>query len=220
LSPGDPPWFVEYVAISPNAGDSHPRLLGLAFPPSADEGDRSDLLRYRRGDASEPIGADEKLLLQIVNDRAQIWGGGFAKQVRRKWPRAQASFREWTFQSGHLKLGNIHSFMPRPDLTLVSLVAQHGFGKASSGPRLRYGALFSCMEKVAQVATSLSASVHMPRIGTGAAGGSWSIVEGIIRDALVARGIRVTVYDLSAARAELPTQTSLEIPFEGPDDIV
>src|SRR5579862_1583648 len=105
-----------------------------------------------------------------------------AKQTRKKWPHAQANFRQWCYERGNLKLGNIHSIHVRPDLTLVSLISQHGFGSLTSGPRLRYGALYSSLEKVAGLAKEQSATVHTPRIGTGQAGGSWSIIEGIIRE--------------------------------------
>src|SRR5205807_1440119 len=129
---GKKPWFVEYLGISPNAGETHTRILAMAFPPLPADFRAAEHLRFLKGDASEPFGAEPKLLLQVVNDQAQIWGGGFAKQVRKKWPRAQAHFRQWSFTRDNLKLGNIHSVSVRPDLTLVSLVAQHGFGRASS----------------------------------------------------------------------------------------
>jgi hypothetical protein len=83
----------------------------------------------------------------------------------------------------------------RDDLTLVSLVAQHGF-KPSAGPRLRYSALSSALEKVAHLAIAKGATVHMPRIGAGEAGGDWRIIEGIVQETLTARGIMVTVYHL------------------------
>ncbi|MQY33582.1 hypothetical protein SRB17_15430 [Streptomyces sp. RB17] len=41
----------------------------------------------------------------------------------------------------------------------------------------------------------LGASVHMPRIGCGLAGGTWSRKEPFITERLVKRGIEVTVYD-------------------------
>jgi hypothetical protein len=42
------------------------------------------------------------------------------------------------------------------------------------------------------------ASVHMPRIGSGQAGGNWDIIEELVDHHLCAQGIRVTVYDLPA----------------------
>jgi hypothetical protein len=60
---------------------------------------------------------------------------------------------------------------------------------------------------VAQFALDRRASVHTPRIDGGQSGGAWDTVEEIIRDTLVAKGVRVTVYDLppkrQTARAEL-----------------
>jgi O-acetyl-ADP-ribose deacetylase (regulator of RNase III) len=173
-----------------------------------------------KGDASEPFGAEPKLLLQVVNDQAQIWGGGFAKQIRKKWPQAQAHFRQWSCARGNLKLGNIHSVNVRPDLTLVSLVAQHGFGRATSGPRLRYAALFSALEQTAVLAKTQSASVHMPRIGTGEAGGSWTIVEGIIRETLISMGIQANVYDLSSPPPGIALQSALDFPRDVVDEVL
>ncbi len=41
----------------------------------------------------------------------------------------------------------------------------------------------------------LGASVHMPRIGCGLAGGKWSRVEPLVTERLAKRDIAVTVYD-------------------------
>ena len=49
---------------------------------------------------------------------------------------------------------------------------------------------------MATKAKKLGASVHMPRIGSGLAGGKWEQVEGIIREELTAADVAVTVYDL------------------------
>ncbi len=39
------------------------------------------------------------------------------------------------------------------------------------------------------------ASVHMPRIGCGLAGGKWEVVEPLIEEHLSAKGVAVTIYD-------------------------
>lgn len=212
------PWFIEYLGISPNPGEKHPRVLGMAFPPLADSV-MTDLWRVTKGDASEPIGAEPKLLLQVVNDQARIWGGGFAKKNGKKWTEAQADFRQWAFNRNNLKLGNIRPFDIQPDLTLVSLVAQHGFGRPTSGPRIKYGYLLSALEKVADLAVKKGASVHMPRIGTGEAGGNWNVIEGIVKEALTSRGIKVTIYDFSPASHDFARQTFIEFPSNIVDEV-
>jgi O-acetyl-ADP-ribose deacetylase (regulator of RNase III) len=217
--PGGKPWFVEYLGISPNTGEIFPRVLALAFPSLLNDSSATEPLRFLKGDASEPFGGEPKFLLQVVNDQAQIWGGGFAKQIRKKWPQAQAHFREWAYGRHNLKLGNIHATKVRPDLTLVSLVAQHGFGRPTAGPRLRYSHLFSALDKVGELATHQNATVHMPRIGTGEAGGSWNIIEGIIRETLMSRGIKVIIYDLQSRSHDFPRQPSFEFPREIVDEV-
>jgi hypothetical protein len=50
---------------------------------------------------------------------------------------------------------------------------------------------------VAEKARELNASVHMPRIGCGLAGGKWEKIEPIIQKHLCDGGIDVTVYDFA-----------------------
>jgi Zn-dependent peptidase ImmA (M78 family) len=212
-------WFVEYLGISPYTGETYPRVLGLAFPPLASDFKAPEVFKSLRGDASEPFGGEPKLLLQVVNDKASVWGGGFAKQAGRKWPQAHKRFRDWVLEGRQLRLGNIHSVSVRDDLTLVSLVAQHGF-KPATGPRLRYGALSSALEKVANLAIQKGATVHMPRIGAGEAGGDWKIIEGIVQETLTARGISVTVYHLNEGPGEFARQPSLDFSEKMADELI
>lgn len=213
-------WFVEYLGISPNSGEARARVLALAFPPIPEDFNVEESIHILQGDATEPFGAEQKFLLQVVNDQAMVWGGGVAKQTRKKWPTAQAAFAKWAYGRQNLKLGNIHAFKVRPDLTLVSLIAQHGFGKNTSGPRLRYGALFSSLEKVAEAAKAQAATIHMPRIGAGEAGGDWNIIEGILREVLISKGLKIAIYDLPSRSGNVPRQSSFEFPKELVDEVM
>jgi hypothetical protein len=80
--------------------------------------------------------------------------------------------------------------------------------------------LFSALEKVGELAKAGGATVHMPRIGTGEAGGSWNIIEDIIRETLVSRSITVMVYDLHRRSGELAAQHSFEFPREIADEVI
>jgi hypothetical protein len=46
------------------------------------------------------------------------------------------------------------------------------------------------------IALSQGASVHMPRIGTGYAGGNWSYILELIDEILVRNNVDVTIYTL------------------------
>jgi hypothetical protein len=60
---------------------------------------------------------------------------------------------------------------------------------------VRYESIDTALSLVAARAAELKASVHMPRIGCGLAGGRWERVEPLIEARLVHSGIPVTVYD-------------------------
>jgi O-acetyl-ADP-ribose deacetylase (regulator of RNase III) len=74
------------------------------------------------------------------------------------------------------------------------MVAQHGVKGSSRTPPIRYAAVEECLEKVAQKAQEIAASVHMPRIGCGLAGGKWEVIEPLIFRTLCEQDVPVTVY--------------------------
>ena len=100
------------------------------------------------------------------------------------------------------RLGKVHFSTPLDGVAIASLIAQEGYGQ-SILPRIRYGALEECLKSVASYARDNNFSIHMPRIGTGAAGGTWEAVEEIIDERLVAQSLVVTVYDLPPKRQQL-----------------
>lgn len=202
-------WWVEYVGIPPYPGQVLPRVIGIVVPV-AEQPHQAMRIKYVNGNAIEPRGSDQKLILQVVNDKAMIWGAGFSKQIRQKWPRAQAEFKDWVLSTRHeFKLGAAHVVRVDDTTTVVSLIAQHGYGPADH-PRIRYNALANSLQLVGDFASRISASVHMPRIGSGLAGGSWEVVEEIVEDALCTQGLKVTVYDLPRKPRSLRMQRSLE----------
>lgn len=210
--PSAPDSYVECVGIPPYPGATYPRVVGLLR--GAEQVPQSSPVRYVRGDAMEPRGKGVKLIVHVVNDRTPRWGGrGFAAALARRYRSVQQEFVAWAdADRTRLRLGSVHITTPEPDLTVASMVAQHGYGP-SPAPRIRYAALRACLERVAEAAQATGASVHMPRIGTGEAGGSWSVVEELVLSTVVAAGVPVIVYDLpGAAPARPAVQGSLELP--------
>jgi hypothetical protein len=202
---------VECIGIAPFPRDVYPRVIGflrLVHPSLI----RKRSITYLRGDATSTRGEGNKLLVQVVNDGAFTWGGGgFALSVRNKWPSAQRAFTiEVTTDSNRLKLGNVIATEVRSDVTLTSIVAQHGYGP-SQRSRIRYGALRDGLMQVSTIAKQKKATVHMPRIGTGLAGGSWPVIEEIVRESLLQVGIEVFVYDLPQGRERAKAQGDLAL---------
>ena len=82
------------------------------------------------------------------------------------------------------------------DIWVANMIGQHGIKHGAAGPPIRYDAVAQCLVSVADHTLRMRASVHMPRIGCGLAGGRWEQIEPIIVTALCRRDIVVTVYDL------------------------
>ncbi|MGO8701220.1 MAG: hypothetical protein ACLQVY_26315 [Limisphaerales bacterium] len=74
------------------------------------------------------------------------------------------------------------------------MIAQRGLRTLAGVPPIRYDALRECLEKLALEALKLQATIHMPRIGCGLAGGKWGRVEPLIREVVLNN--EVFVYDL------------------------
>jgi hypothetical protein len=132
---------------------------------------------------------------QLVNDRAIRWGGGVAKRFARLYPDADDAFAAAMMAiPPRERLGQVVFVPVAEDVLIASIIAQEGFGP-SLFPRVRYGALRQGLSVVAIRAAGDGASVHMAKIGTGAAGGEWGVVEEIVDAELVAEGVTVTVYE-------------------------
>ena len=78
---------------------------------------------------------------------------------------------------------------------VANLIGQHGIRPTKAGPPVRYDAIRAGLREVADFAARHEASVHMPRIGSGLAGGDWSTIEDIVTSELAE--LDVTVYDLA-----------------------
>lgn len=194
---------IECVGIPPYPGRRYPRVVGIISPAKVQ---RSEIARitYLKGDATEPRGTAFRLIAHIVNDKAPTWGAGFALFVRKKWPGVQEDFKRWAAEhKQQFALGSVHISTVSESMRICHMIAQHGYGP-SPRPRIRYVALRLCLARVADEALRVGATVHVPRIGTGQAGGSWEIVSELIEEALCKRGTSVTVYDLPANRAAVP----------------
>jgi IrrE N-terminal-like domain len=186
---------VECVGIPPYPGARLPRVAGLIRGMRPREGQLAGL-QYVHGDVLDPQGAGPKIVCQLVNDSARRWGGGVALQAGRRFPNAQKAFALWASSiPPSERLGKVFFGEVGPGLTLASLVAQKGFGPSDS-PRIRYLALEECLRRVANEAIRAKATVHLPRIGLGEARGTWPLIEGLLCDEFVARGVSATVHDL------------------------
>jgi O-acetyl-ADP-ribose deacetylase (regulator of RNase III) len=153
-------------------------------------------IEYVRGDATTPLGKGPTVIAHVCNDRGG-WGKGFVLALSRRWPEPVAAFRRWyRGRAGNdFGLGAVQVVRVGERLWVANMVGQHGIRTGSKGVPVRYDAIDTALGTVAARAAELGASVHMPRIGCGLAGGKWGRVEPLIAGRLVAAGVAVTVYD-------------------------
>ena len=152
-------------------------------------------LRIVKGDATSPQAKGPKVIAHVCND-AGGWGKGFVLAISKRWKEPERDFREWHRHraSNDFGLGAIRLVQVQPDIWVANMIGQRGTKTGSNGPPVRYPAIEQCLAALAGQAKQLEASVHMPRIGCGLAGGSWDKVEPLITRTLCAADIEVTVY--------------------------
>ena len=190
-----PVFDVQCVGIPPYPGDWFPRIAGVATSESTLQPNALQIT-YFLGDARKPRGAGKRIIAHVVNDGTPTWGGGFALEVAKEWGFVQEEFRDWVGQDRrNLTLGKIHRAQIEEDLSIVHMVAQRGYGP-SAKPRIRYTALSDALDQLQEIASEQNASVHMPMVGTGQAGGHWALIRELIDERLVRRGTPVSVYAL------------------------
>ena len=154
------------------------------------------MIRYLKGDATSPQAEGPKVIAHICNNRGG-WGKGFVLAISRRWSEPEHEYRAWHRYGEDFGLGQIQVVPVLPDTWVCNMIAQHGYNAGSAGPPIRYDALSKCLVRLGVEARSLGASVHMPRIGTGLAGGNWDKIEPMISLAL--NGIDAYVYDFKVS---------------------
>jgi uncharacterized protein DUF955 len=199
---------VECVGIPPYPGQRLPRVVGLLLDHAG--ATQAQEITELIGDATDPRGQGPRLIVHLVNDKTTNWGGPFARALRSRYPIAQAAFREWAAEPGHLRLGQVHFVDVADDVTVATIVAQKGYGP-SAKTRVRFAALRDCLEQVAAVARERGAALHMPRIGTGEGRADWAIIRELIDDALVRAGIDVTTYTLPGTPLREPEAAQAQL---------
>jgi len=153
-------------------------------------------IRYIKGDATSPQAKGTKIIAHICNDIGG-WGKGFVLTISKKWKEPEQAYRKWhrdrannDFGLGGMQLVQVDKY-----IYVANMIGQRGIKTGSKGVPIRYEAVSDCLEKLTDIAQELNASVHMPRIGCGLAGGKWNKIEPIIKNTLIHGGVETIIYD-------------------------
>lgn len=103
-----------------------------------------------------------------------VMGAGLALKIREKYPQVYEEYRKNT-----LSLGNIQVVTINPSLFIVNMAAQRTWGRR--GVHTNYQALESTLKHLTQLLLTLPLPIYLPyKLGSGLAGGDWSIVYKLI----------------------------------------
>jgi O-acetyl-ADP-ribose deacetylase (regulator of RNase III) len=184
--------------IIAEAGKHH--LLPRAFVDTR-AGDRDAAARrlhYVTGDATVASYAKgQKIIAHVCNDQGR-WGKGFVMAITERWGKHPGKmYRQWHKGgvAADFGLGAVQLVELSPTMTLVNMIGQSGTKTGSKGSPVRYDAIRDALKAVCTHACAHGASVHMPRIGVGLAGGEWARIEDVILTVLAQHEVDVYVYD-------------------------
>ncbi len=157
-------------------------------------------IQYIKGDATNPSTPGLSVIAHICNDIGG-WGKGFVLAISQRWPEPERQYREWFAgrKSNDFALGNVQFVEVGSTLWVANMIGQHKIKRGNDGvPPIRYDAVKSCLGLLAQFASVRAATVHMPRIGCGLAGGTWDNIEPLIDQTCGVADVPVFVYDFGS----------------------
>jgi O-acetyl-ADP-ribose deacetylase (regulator of RNase III) len=154
---------------------------------------------YLIGDATASQMEGKKIIAHICNDIGK-WGKGFVLAISKRWKAPEKTYKLSFDKSPKPMLGEVQFVAVNGDIIVASIIGQRGIqsaGDKKSPSPIRYDAVRQGLTTIAEYALNNNASIHMPRIGCGLAGGTWNEIEPIIIDTLIKNKIVTCVYDFS-----------------------
>ncbi len=187
------------------------------------------MINYIVGDATNPIGDGNKIIVHCCNN-VGAWGRGFVKALSDKFPKSEHMYREWfrlysDFESSKLepskfeykynldkikcnllfprfKLGEVQFVEVSDDICVANLIGQEGILNNQKKPPIRYNAIEIGFLKVLEFALKIEkCSIHMPYIGCGLAGGTLFELNNILNKVFLNK-IDVYVYSFEDKNSE------------------
>lgn len=142
---------------------------------------------YKKGDVTQ---ADEPVIVHGCNALG-VMGGGVAKSIRDKFPKAYQLYRN-EYERFGLRLGTLIDGGESGGKRIIHAITQGSYG--TDRRQVNYESVYRCFEALNAFASRARAdAIAMPRIGAGLGGGHWPIIATIIEE--TATAYQPVVYD-------------------------
>lgn len=158
-------------------------------------------IKYVTGDVTDPINdGNDAYIVHCCNDIGG-WGAGVVLAISARWPEPEAEYRSWAVNSDTqevrppFQLGSIQVVPVEEGIRVVNLIGQHKTWAKDGVPPVRYEAIREGLRTLVNTHAEGSMTIHAPRFGASLAGGSWAVIEAILIEECVNRGVDVIVYD-------------------------
>jgi hypothetical protein len=203
---GEVVYSVSCIGLPPIKKQKNGRVGILLTPEHFQESSEGKILMVN-GDATKPRGEGIKIIAQIINTSGGL-GFGFGRAMSKNWPASKKAVVDWMKDKKEFYLGESKLTKLSEDVYVFQMVAQKGIFPKGGDIPLRYDSLKNCLVELSTKASQMNATVHMPKIGSGQAKGDWNIIEGIIYDELISKGVNVLVYVLPGSQLSKRSKTS------------
>jgi hypothetical protein len=129
------------------------------------------------------------------------YGAGLSGALSRKWPNVESDYRAWfNNKPGNLDMGLIQISTMDTHLAVVNMVAQYGVRSHTNPNPMDYKALEMCLIRLFGILAQLALKhrnskrfkIWCPKIGSGLAGGDWSIIKPMVEHWFVDRDFELT----------------------------
>lgn len=132
------------------------------------------MILYKQGNLLE---VTEGIIVHGCNAQGRM-GSGVALAVRHKYPGAYEKYVQ-DLQTEAVELGMVSWYSPTSCLYIASAITQYKYGY-DGHKYVNYDALTECFAEVLERAKVEGLDVHMPLIGAGLGGGTWSEISELI----------------------------------------
>lgn len=150
------------------------------------------MIHHIIGDASKPVGDGDKYVVHVTNDLGG-WGAGFTTSIDEN---LGSTPREEYRASQHVFGEVLFSPTSRKYVQVVSMCCQHGYKSIANPVPLDYLKLGIALGYVYGLASAQSIQIHMPRIGSGLAGGDWNTIYDRIEKFSIGYDVDTYIYTL------------------------
>lgn len=139
----------------------------------------------------QAVAAGRQVLIPHVVNNKGGWGKGFVVPLAKHYPFAKERYERQSYELGTVAYCGFGG-----PVGVANMVAQDGYASKTNPRPLRYYRLAECLSEVTKAVAKdhPKREIHMPKFGTGLAGGDWTIIREMVEDAF--DGLDVYIYEL------------------------